>query len=347
MLKVGIIGLGNQSLKEHLPAVYNSEKLNLTCVCDSDVEKTNLISKKYGVKGYTSYRKMLSEEKLDFIILAVPHKFHFEITSYSIKKGIHVFKEKPFTISFKEAKIISNLKKKYGSKVYIYMKRKFNPLIYYFNSYLHDIGTIYNIDMKYTLNITDPFNGWRNNFFLSGGGCIIDMGYHIIDLLILIFGLPNNLYTLINKKINITKQSEVEHSAKILFSYNNKESSEIIGSINISRVERRKEEYIHVIGEKGILFLDLYSGILSFKKTNGKNIILTNKNKNFNYSKLALEYFYEIIKEKKENIDSPENHLKHMAFITAAYNSAKKNVPLNPYDILRKKTIFTEGYEYV
>ena len=65
--------------------------------------------------------------KFDGIILSVPHFLHGEITKLAIKKGISVFKEKPFGISLQEATEISDLAAKEGVQVYTVTKRQFYP----------------------------------------------------------------------------------------------------------------------------------------------------------------------------------------------------------------------------
>ncbi|MGW2540182.1 Gfo/Idh/MocA family protein [Kitasatospora sp. NPDC001574] len=61
------------------------------------------------------------------------------------------------------------------------------------NDFLDQIGTPFLIDGQYTFHTDDPGAGWRGDVSQAGGGCIIDMGYHIVDLLLWYFGMPNRI----------------------------------------------------------------------------------------------------------------------------------------------------------
>ncbi|MFD8708050.1 hypothetical protein ACFV1W_36645 [Kitasatospora sp. NPDC059648] len=62
------------------------------------------------------------------------------------------------------------------------LQRRFNPLHVSVVQLLDQIGTAFLIDGPYTFHTDDPGAGWRGDVSQAGGGCIIDMGYHIVDL---------------------------------------------------------------------------------------------------------------------------------------------------------------------
>ncbi len=332
--RVGIVGLGKQSLSDHISGVLNSKYAELVAVCDIDKNVVEKISKEYNVKGYTSYNKMFSEENLDFVIIAVPHKFHFDVMIPAIKKGIHIFKEKPSATNILEYKKIKNFLKKYKSYVTVNMQRKFNPIVQYFFSLLEKIGTVYSIDVNYFLNINDPFSGWRNNLSLSGGGCILDMGYHMIDLILWFFGLPDEVYAILNKNINEQLSSEVEHSSKILFHYTEGKYKGVIGSLDLSRVKNEKKEEIKVIGSNGTIILNKNN--ILFKNKEG--IIQESFTKDLSSfdSRYKIDYFCKVIDGIYPNIDSFKDHFKHVAFIESCYKSFKYKKVFYPKDLLNK-----------
>jgi predicted dehydrogenase len=62
-----------------------------------------------------------------------------------------------------------------------------------FRQMADQIGTPFFVDAQYILAVDDPAAGWRGRSDLAGGGCLVDMGYHVIDLLLWYFGLPDRI----------------------------------------------------------------------------------------------------------------------------------------------------------
>lgn len=180
-LKVGIIGLGHQSLEDHLPAIFVSADAELIAVADVDVEKLKSFSNDHkDIHTYQQFNDLFKSERLDFVIIAVPHHLHQDIIKEVIKRKIHVLKEKPFTVTLAQAKEIKELAERNGVKIMLTLQRRFNPIYSTFFQLIDKIGTPFFIEAKYTFYTDSPHEGWRGKKELAGGGCLIDMGYHII-----------------------------------------------------------------------------------------------------------------------------------------------------------------------
>lgn len=186
-LKVGIIGLGHQSLEDHIPAINASSDTEIVGVVETNNEKLkSFLLENKNIAGYNSFDDLLKNKRrnLDFIIIAVPHNLHYEITKKALINKIHVLKEKPFTISLEQAKEIRDIAKNTNTKVMVTLQRRFNPIYSTFFQFIDKIGMPFFIEAKYSFYTDVPHEGWRSQKEKAGGGRIIDMGYHIIDLLI-------------------------------------------------------------------------------------------------------------------------------------------------------------------
>ena len=74
---VGVIGLGRQAMEDHIPAIFSSSDVQLVGVADIDQEKLASFSRKYqDVHTYGNFEDLLRLEKLDFVIVVVPHYLH-------------------------------------------------------------------------------------------------------------------------------------------------------------------------------------------------------------------------------------------------------------------------------
>ncbi len=124
MLKVGLIGVGYLG-KIHLRILLETNAFELVGFYDIDKETSVTISKQYNVKAYESGQTLMDD--CEAIIIVTPSNSHFEIASQAIKKGKHVFLEKPITPTVDEAKLLMLLEKEAGVKIQVGHVERFNP----------------------------------------------------------------------------------------------------------------------------------------------------------------------------------------------------------------------------
>lgn len=80
-LKVGVIGLGHQSLEDHIPAIKSSQDVELIGIVEIDKQKIkSFLKDNKDAKIYDNFDDLLLNQRPDFIIVAIPHHLHFEIT---------------------------------------------------------------------------------------------------------------------------------------------------------------------------------------------------------------------------------------------------------------------------
>lgn len=330
-LKVAVIGLGHQAIEDHIPGILESDLAELLAVCDSDEEKTSIWSKKLNIKGYTSYLNLFANEKLDFVIIATPHDTHARIAIEAANHGIHVLKEKPFAQNLSEAIHLASLFDSKGINLSVTLQRRFNPIYTTFFQLLDRIGELLFIEMKYALFVENPHDGWRGKKILSGGGCILDMGYHMVDMLIWYFGLPQKVYADFSSVPINGDNVDVEDNAFINFSYEKGTQ----GCLILSRYHSPKTEYIKAVGKKGIIVVE--RGKITRLKNNGEIIeSLTRENSWQIAASDQIDYFCKVILGQEENISSPKKHLEHMSFIESCYLSKIKGKFVNPEDLLKE-----------
>lgn len=330
-IQVAVIGIGSQALEDHIPAIKNSHDVELVGVVEPNENVlAEFIKENAGIVGYKSFDDLLRDKKPDFVIVAVPHSFHYEITKKAIKMGIHVLKEKPFAISLDQAKELDQIAKEKNVKIGVTLQRRFNPIYSTFFQLLDKIGALFYIESKYTFYTDDPHVGWRGKKELAGGGCLIDMGYHMIDLLMWYFGLPDKIFSEMSSKAKEGIEYDAEDTVNVIFKY---EDKEIWGSLLVSRVIPPKQEFLNVYGTRGIIHLE--RGKIERYSSNGEiQESLERKNSWPSAAQDQIEHFVRVIKNEKENISSPESHFNHIVFIEAAYKSKELGKYINPKELL-------------
>jgi len=331
-LKVALIGVGKQSIEVHIPAIKISRKVKLVALVDKNRNVVTRWSQKLGVPGYTSVFQLLKHESIHLAIVAVPHDQYLGVIKALTAKRIHILKEKPLALNWREATEIEGLVKKSGVKVMISLQRRFDTMFLKFPGVIKKIGRHFFIEARRTMFVENPHLGWRGDRMKAGGGCIIDMGYHLIDLLIWYFGLPDKIHAEYGCGAKPMYHYDAEDTAVILFQ--NSESG-LFGEIVLSRYIHPKEQFIRVMGSKGIA--EIRDKELIWSRSNGR--VIEKYAGDCDWVKAAatqIDYFVEVIFGKKPNVCTVEDHLKHMAFIEACYQSRRLGQFMNPYKILHQ-----------
>lgn len=124
MLKIGIFGVGHLG-KFHLNNWREIDDVEVVGFFDPDEKTANEVEKKYELKRFTSIDKLV--EKCDAVDIIAPTNFHFDLCQAAIKKGKHVFVEKPMADTLEQGKQIVEMVKEAGVKLQVGHVERFNP----------------------------------------------------------------------------------------------------------------------------------------------------------------------------------------------------------------------------
>ncbi|WP_163538063.1 Gfo/Idh/MocA family oxidoreductase [Gracilibacillus sp. YIM 98692] len=197
-LKYGLIGAGNNAVKKHVSNYTKLRNIEFVAVCDVNLENATKVAEKYNIDSvYSDYREMLKQEKLDFVSICTPNHLHADIAVYALRQGINVHCEKPLAINAKEAQRIVDAKNRSGKKVMIGLNNRFTNEMVKLKQYIDQgfFGDIYQAKAGWKRRSGIPGRGtWFTNKALSGGGVMIDLGVHFLDLPLFLLGLPEPSY---------------------------------------------------------------------------------------------------------------------------------------------------------
>ena len=124
MLKIGVIGAGHLG-KFHLNNWVNIEGVQLIGFTDTDDKNAEQVAQKYQIPRFTDVEKLI--DACDALDIVAPTSFHFELCELAIKKGKHVFVEKPLANTMEEAKTLVKLAKEANIKFQVGHVEIFNP----------------------------------------------------------------------------------------------------------------------------------------------------------------------------------------------------------------------------
>ena len=186
-LKAGIIGCGGIAFGKHLPSLAKVKDVEIAAFCDIIVEKAENAAKQYGstdAKVYSDYRKLLEDKSIDVIHICAPNKSHSEITVAALEAGKHVMCEKPMAKTSAEARVMVETAKRTGKKLTIGYQNRFRPDSIYLHNVCDsgDLGEIYFAKAHAIRRRAVPTWGVFLNEEEQGGGSLIDIGTHALDL---------------------------------------------------------------------------------------------------------------------------------------------------------------------
>lgn len=310
-VRLVIVGFGNQAKTDHLPAIEKNPTVDLVGILDPF-----LVGSYKQIPVFKSIEE-LDESKLqyDAALISTPHNLHFQNTKDFLNRSKQVFKEKPAATSSDELLELCQIAEDNNVCLMVNVQRRLMDHYQQAKNILDELGEIFLIEGKYSIFVPDPGDGWRGEKEIAGGGCIIDMGYHLIDLLTFYFGLPSEITALTSNKALKGKKYSAEDTAVILFKYNNKIKAN--GSLIISRFSGPKNEYLKITGSNGIL--EICKNQINLKKNSGEDVLIIKNDKNIS----PINHFIDVLINKRSNLLSAKSHLMNLSFIKACYQSVK------------------------
>lgn len=195
-LKIGIIGCGGICNGAHIYAYKDNNDVEAVAFCDIVLSKAKNTAENFGVpdaRCYESYEEMLEKEELDAVDICTPNYLHSIIAVAALNKGINVFCEKPDAVSVAEAQKMSDAAEKSGKTLMVMRNNRYNNYSKYLKKYIEDgkMGEIYTARCGWRRRRGIPGKGgWFTTKAQSGGGPLIDLGVHMIDLAIWLMGNP-------------------------------------------------------------------------------------------------------------------------------------------------------------
>ena len=192
-VRVGVIGLGMG--RAHLSGYKSCPDCEIAAICDVDTARLARAGEEFGVATLlTSYEEMLKMDELDAVSIALPNYLHAPVTIAAFAAGKHVLCEKPMAMTVQEASQMVDASKIAGRKLMIHFNYRFTPHAQLLKQYVDagELGEIYFARTGWHRRRGVPGMGsWFTIQELSGGGPLIDLGVHRLDLALWLMGNPD------------------------------------------------------------------------------------------------------------------------------------------------------------
>lgn len=259
-VSIGVIGagsIGNAHLTGYAAATRD---VHIAAICDKNPTRLAEMGQKYGVAPehqYRDYNKMLASEKLDAVSVCLPNKYHYEAAAAVVSADINLLLEKPVVLTLDEARKMRKLLNQHPVKFMVAFSHRFF-LANIAAKKLLDKGTIgkpYSIRIRYAH--TGPYPGWaQGDWFykkaIAGGGAMLDMGIHAIDMCQHLIG---PIQTVQAEVKTLRKQIQVDDNATMLLDFGREAAC--LGVIEVSWTSPAGFAGIEINGDKGSIRLPM------------------------------------------------------------------------------------------
>lgn len=217
-IQTGILAYGMSGRVFHAPFITTNPNFNLKAV----TERTKKEVHKHfpNVISYDSVEDLLADQEIELVIVNTPNNTHFEFAEKAILAGKHVLIEKPMVPTKEEAKTLFDLGRAYGKQVLVYQNRRWDSDFSSLKKVIEDgsLGELIEAHFRFDRYRAEigPKAFKENPLPASGIG--YDLGAHLIDQVISLFGAPEKGITIGTKN---RENTQVEDYVNFILSYAN------------------------------------------------------------------------------------------------------------------------------
>lgn len=195
-LRVGIVGIGVGLLHlEGYQALDN--EVDVVAICDLDETRITKIGAEYGVPlRYTDYNKLFTSGEVDAVSICLPNSLHAPASIAALEAGLHVLCEKPIAEKAASAQKIVEAAAKASGKFMVCYNRRYRPDVAWMKSAVDQglLGHVYQVKAGWVRETGIPAKtGWFITKAIAGGGPLIDLGVHMLDLALWLLDYPKPL----------------------------------------------------------------------------------------------------------------------------------------------------------
>lgn len=209
-IQVGLIGFGLSGSVFHAPLIDRSEGMTLAAVVSSQPAKVKGIYPQ--AKVYEDVETLLSDPDIQLVVVSSPNLTHYEYAAHALEAGKHVVVEKPFTNSSAEADRLIALAKEKKLLLTVYHNRRWDNDFLTISRLLDSgvLGSVSYYEAHFDRFRPEVTGRWREQD-LPGSGILYDLGSHLIDQALTLFGKPNTVWADLRKERKGSKANDYFH----------------------------------------------------------------------------------------------------------------------------------------
>jgi Predicted dehydrogenases and related proteins len=200
----------------HAPFITTNPGFKLSAVLE---RSKNLAQQKYPwIKTYRSLEELLEDPSIELVVVNTPNYSHYEMARKSLEAGKHIIVEKPFTVTVNQADELIKLSQEKNCKIIIYQNRRFDSDFRTIKKVLNEklLGELVEAEFHFDRYKEELSPKIHKETPGPGTGALYDLGSHLIDQALVLFGMPKELFADIHI---IRPQSQVDDYFEVLLFY--------------------------------------------------------------------------------------------------------------------------------
>ena len=336
--RVGVIGLGMG--RGHIGEYQKHPAVKVVAIADLNEQRLKDSGEQFKIEDrYTDAQELLDRPDIDAVSIATPNKFHAPLTLAALKAGKHVLCEKPMAMSVAEAVSMQAAADQAGKTLAINFSYRFSDMSYALKQQVDSglVGDIYYGRTVWHRRRGMPgFGGWFGTKELSGGGPLIDLGVHRIDLALWLMGHPEpvavygSTYNVIarEKALRENKTFTVEDLACGIVKFANGATLIVEASWALNIAER-EHMVTTLCGTKGGLVQRNTGGGYAFEAEvyteEGGNLFTKKLDAAMTKAPSAMHEFINALSEGRQPINTGHDGIKVQKILNGLYQSAAEN----------------------
>lgn len=193
-LRTALVGFGYASQTFHAPLIAATPGLELACIVSSNAGKVRLHWKDVAVAPDIS--TILADPDIDLVVIATPNDTHADLARRALRAGKHVVVDKPFTVTLDEARSLAALAQQTGRVLSVFHNRRWDADFLTLSALIKDgaLGRVTQFESHFDRFRPVPRDRWRERAGVPGAGLWYDLGPHVIDQALCLFGRPQSLW---------------------------------------------------------------------------------------------------------------------------------------------------------
>lgn len=333
-IKWGVIGAGGIADRRTIPAIINACNAEIISVMDINMQIAEKIRDKYNAKNaYNTVDELINDPEVEAVYIASPVVFHKEQVLKTALAGKHILIEKPLALTVIECEEIISECKKCNIKVGVGLMMRYHSYHKKMKELIEsgEIGQIVSCRAQLTCWYPPIDGAWRQNKKFSGGGAMMDLGIHCIDLI---------QYVTNSKAINITGMIgnktfdyNVEDSGSVLFETDNGAYCYVDVNFNIPDDAARCR--FEIYGTKGSMIAE---GTISQVEGGKLDVVISDNTNEYNPQQDRVE-----VSPLEINVTFGDMYTKNIeSFCNSILNDCDVEIPLE--DALQVQKVIEAAY---
>jgi len=333
-VRVGIVGAGIGYL--HAQGVRKCPDAEPVAICDVNEARAQRVAREFDIpRVYTDYNKMLQDGGMDAVAVCTPNVYHAPQAIAAFEAGLHVICEKPLSVNAVEGAKMVEAAKKAGKLLMMGFNNRFRADTQLLKKYIEagELGEIYYAKTGWIRRkCLHWLSGWFINKELSGGGPLIDIGVHVLDLTLWLMGNPKPVSVMgssyakfgPNRFKGTDTPFTVEDLAAGFVKLEN--GATVFLEASWESHIAKEQVYVNLVGTEGGADLDPFR---IYKDMDGAPVDISPQFQPVSGHEMEMKHFIACVKGETECISTGEHGLHIMQILDALYQSAQTGMSVS------------------